>query len=93
MLAHTPKKQQQVFKKFNKQKKEKNAEHSTYPISEPTLKIRSAPVHPGIWFSLLLLKVLVYGLFRRPYIKQTLRLWNTRPNLIYKRFPSNFVKH
>ena len=89
MLAHTPKKQQQVFKKFNKQKKEKNAEHSTYPISKPPLKIRSATVHPGVWFSLLL----VYGLSRHPYIKQTLRLWNTRPNLIYKRFPSNFMKH
>ena len=39
---------------INKQKKEKNAEHSTYPISAPPLKIGSATVHLGVQFSLLL---------------------------------------
>ena len=46
---------------INNQKKEKNAEHSTYPISAPPLKIGSATVHLGVRFSLLL----GYGLSRR----------------------------
>ena len=36
--------------------------------------------------------LLGYGLARRSFVRQTLRLWSTRTRLICKRFPSIFVE-